>query len=150
MAYCTAALVASASIRVLATDTVVEVKKGDTLTNVTLAGRPDEVIASATVKGFIAGDRRVARGENTIYDGIPTRLHDEEGDEHFGYVDEVLEIRSIVVEIAPAEKDGDPTTKIIKVADVKALTVTPVVTDQTGTDDKGETGKTEGDSTVTE
>lgn len=137
MAYCTAALVAAASVRVLATDTVVEVKKGDTLTNVTLVGRPDEVIASATVKGFIAGDRRVPHGENTIYDGIPTRLHDEEGDEHFGYVDEVLEIRGIVVEIAGEGEGVAPTTRLIKVADIKELTSTPAVTNQTG-NDKGE------------
>lgn len=131
MIYSTASLVASASVCTKGTS--VAVKKGDTVTNVTLNTRNgDRKIASATVKGFMADTLHVARGETTIWDGVPVYHHDVEGDAHFGTVDERLEITGIVIEIPAAEEGGKATVETIKVADIKAITVTPAVTDQTG------------------
>lgn len=138
MIYSTASLVASASIctKGATENTTVEVKKGDTLTDVVLqAGRHERTIATATVKGFTVGDVKVARGETTIWDGIPVYRHDVEGDAHFGTVDEILEVRGIVVEIPAEEEGGKPTVETLRVANIKSITAAPAeVTDQSGSD----------------
>ncbi|MCM1295053.1 MAG: hypothetical protein NC311_05880 [Muribaculaceae bacterium] len=137
MTYSTAALVPSASICTKGDpeNTTVTVKAGDTLTGLVLQhGRREKTIETATVKGFIGGNRIVARGETTVWDGIPTYRHDPEGDAHFGTIDELIEIRAIVIEIPAETEGGKPEVTTVRVADIKAINATPAVTDQTGTE----------------
>lgn len=142
MNYSTAALVPSAAIctKTATGSNTVTVKAGDTLTDVVLqAGRRERTIASATVKGFIGGNKVVKRGETTIWDGVPSYMRDEDGDAHFGTIDETVEIRAIVVEIPAEEEGAAPTVETIKVANIKSLSASEGSSDAGATESGSET-----------
>jgi len=109
--------------------TVTEVKKGDTITDLTLnCGRPtDTVISEATVVGFIGSPAKALRGTMAVLDGVPTHNYDAEGDAHFGLIDERLAVEQIVVEIE--DDAGGKIVKKVRVADIKSMGVTPLITD---------------------
>lgn len=120
------------------TTTIVQVKKGDTLTDIVLDRYPAEVtIASADVVGFTLKSARMPRGASRVYDGIPTYLPDNRGDHHFGLVEEVSEIDKILLEI-PGETEDDPSTKeMLSLSEIKSFTGGTAVTPGSDGDETG-------------
>lgn len=128
MIYSTGTPVVSAVITTVGANgtepTTAEVKKGDSLTDLVLsAGRHEKTIATATVKGFFVAPAVIRHGECTTYDGIPTHLYDPDGDSHFGLAEERLRIDRILVSIPGETEDAPETTTVIRVADIKSMTV---------------------------
>ena len=95
-----------------------DVKEGDTLTNVKVAagnyGSTEErVIESCTVVGFTMKPIDVARGNTRTYDGVPMYMADPNGGQYRGFVQEVVEVRDIIVSVAPVdgeESEEEPET----------------------------------------
>ena len=103
------------------------VKEGDTLTNVKVAagnyGSAEErVIPSCTVLGFTMKPIEVARGNVRTYDGVPMYIADPNGGQYRGFVQEVVEVRDIVVVIAPPDEgEEDPETLRIAVGNIVSI-----------------------------
>lgn len=121
------------------------VAKDDTLTNLTIANYPEDIVlGSATVKGFTLKSLQMPRGSSAIYDGIPTYMPDPDGGSFYRLAEEVTEIDKVVVEVQPAEEGDDVVAMTIPVSTIKSFEGgTPVESGSesgsTGTEDGTET-----------
>ena len=126
------ALVVSASITV-GTNDAVAVAKGDTLTGVVLVNSNgiEETIESGEVVGFTMRPANIVRGDNLIFDGIPTYKRDVDGDAHWNLVEEVAEVRDIVLKITEGEDDdATTTTRVVPVDRIKEIEEVESATDE--------------------
>lgn len=88
--------------------TKVTVADGDELTDLVVAAgnygsTEEKTYATAKVLGFTAKPIDVRRGAIRSYDGVPMRIYDPNGGQYRGFVQEVVEVRDLIIE----NEDGE-------------------------------------------
>lgn len=91
--------------------TEVYVETGDLVSNLVVAagnyGTTEEmIIPSGNIVGFVPKPIDVRRGATRSYDGVPMRMRDANGGQYRGFVQEVLEVRDLIVH-APTNEGED-------------------------------------------
>ena len=107
--------------------TSVTIADGDTLGSIVVAagnyGSTEErTFENVTVLGFTMKPIDVKRGATRIYDGVPMYLGDPNGNSYRGFVQEVVEVRDVVIEV-PGEEGEDPTSLRINVGAILNIEV---------------------------
>ena len=95
----------------------IEIAEGATLSDLVVAagnyGSAEEVtIDKCVVKGFTMQDRDVKRGAVRSYDGVPMYKADPNAGQYRGFLQEVYEVRDLVVEVTN-EEDGKSSELVV-------------------------------------
>ena len=112
-----------------------EISTGDKLSDLeiyTKAYRDTETIDEAEIVGFIPRPYKALRGQTRMYDGVAMSQYDPDGGAKFGTIQEVLEIRDIIVKVTSTpeteedeeeEEEAEPVTitRIIGVDTIKSI-----------------------------
>ena len=88
-------------------------------------GNPEkQVIDACIVEGFTAKPIDVKRGATRSYDGVPMRMADPNGGQYRGFVQEVVEVRDMIVKpVAEEGAEEEPASIRVNVENIMFMRV---------------------------
>ena len=83
----------------------------------------EKTIDLCVVEGFTMKPIEVNRGATRIFDGVPMRMADPNGGQYRGFVQEVVQVRDMVVTPVVEEGEDEPASIRVNVDNIKSMRV---------------------------
>ena len=83
----------------------------------------EKTIDLCVVEGFTMKPIEVSRGATRSFDGVPMRMADPNGGQYRGFVQEVVQVRDMVVTPVVEEGEDEPASIRVNVDNIKSMRV---------------------------